>query len=337
MAINLQGCTGSTILVPQLHRDPTGHAATNVEAHARKSAEIMDAWSAVLVKHNNSNAPLQSAWVGSVFPRAAEIIKHTWGGWPTDKVERFEGMLTSVYLPLIIDGCFNYNGNWELSMAEAIMAIGTLTDNVSVFDKGLQFWRGRVPGYFYLSTDGPTPFPPDNSTESKEKVVSNWHGQKVFSGHDGLCQETCRDLGHTQMGLAAAINGAETALHQGIDLYGEESGRLTAAMEFHAKLVLPGALQPGDWLCDGAVSGIGKQDPTWEIAYNHYKNRLGFSNLTNTAAVISVVRPTVVGLHRVDESLRMPRTGDWVVSRELQAQLTMSLNYTFRVLNYHDG
>ena len=36
----------------------------------------------------------------------------------------------------------------------------------------------------------------------------------------GICQETCRDLGHTQLGIAGMINGAETAFIQGVDLYG---------------------------------------------------------------------------------------------------------------------
>ena len=73
-------------------------------------------------------------------------------------------------------------------MAEAIMAIGVFTDNTTIFAKALDLWRGRVPGYFYLTSDGPTPIAPDHSSESPEKVVANWHGQKVFSGHDGLCQ-----------------------------------------------------------------------------------------------------------------------------------------------------
>jgi hypothetical protein len=87
-------------------------------AHAVKSAQIMDAWSAVLKQHTNTNAPLQAAWAGSVFPRAAEIIRHKWDGWPAANIARFEKMLQSAFLPLIIQGCFGYNGNWELSMAE---------------------------------------------------------------------------------------------------------------------------------------------------------------------------------------------------------------------------
>ena len=133
--------------------------------------------------------------------------------------------------------------------------------------------------------------------------MANWHGQKEFAGHDGLCQETCRDTGHTQMGMAATINAAETALHQGFDLYGEETARITAAMEFHAQLAAPNAAQPGAWLCNNSVKGIGHADPTWEIAFNHFQNRIGLTNLTHTAAIIKVVRPTGVGLHMVDESL----------------------------------
>ena len=273
-------------------------------AHAAKAVEIMDAWSAVLRNHTNSNAPLQAAWAGAVFPRAAEIIRHSkFGGWSAARIERFESMLTSAYLPLVIDGCFGYNGNWELSMAEATMSIAVFTEDKAAMAVALQLWRGRVPGYFYLSSDGPTPLAPDNSPEGKESVVANWHGQRVFRGHDGLCQETCRDMGHTQMGLASAVNAAETALHQGFDLYAEQATRLTAAMEFHAKLALPNASQAGTWLCNNAVKGIGHAGPTWEIAYNHFANRRGLTNLSNTAAVVGVVRPTGVALQMVMESL----------------------------------
>jgi hypothetical protein len=273
-------------------------------AHAIKSAEIMDDWSAVLVKHTNSNAPLQAAWTGSVFPRAAEIIRHLWNGWAPTRIARFEKMLTSAYLPVVISGCFGYNGNWELSMTEAIMAISVFTEDRSSFAQALYLWRGRVPGYFYLSRDGPTPLAPRrHSHESKGTIVADWHGQKVFAGHDGLGQETCRDIGHVQMGMAAMINAAETAHHQGVDLYGEQSARIISAMEFHAQLAAPNATQPGQWLCNGSINQIGHTTPTWEIGFNHYHNRLGIMNLSHTAALIEVVRPTGVGLHMVVESL----------------------------------
>jgi hypothetical protein len=104
--------------------------------------------------------------------------------------------------------------------------------------------------------------------------------------------------------MAAMINSAETALHQGFNLYAEQAPRITAAMEFHAQLAAPNATQPpGAWLCNGKVNGIGHAAPTWEVAFNHYANRLGLTNLSHTAALTEVVRPTGVGLHMVVESL----------------------------------
>ena len=41
----------------------------------------------------------------------------------------------------------------------------------------------------------------------------------------------------------------------------------------------------------GDVQGLGHPDPTWEIAYNHFHIRLGFTNLTHTAAIIKVRFP----------------------------------------------
>ncbi len=55
---------------------------TRDERHAQKAIELMDAWSAVIRDHTNSNAPLQTGWAGSSWPKAAEIIKHTYtGNW----------------------------------------------------------------------------------------------------------------------------------------------------------------------------------------------------------------------------------------------------------------
>ena len=47
-------------------------------------------------------------------------------------------------------------------------------------------------------------------------------------------------------------------------------------MEFHASF-LDGVAAPG-WLCGGTLSGITAR-PTWEIAYNHFANRLRFIDM----------------------------------------------------------
>ena len=60
--------------------------------YAEKAIALMDAWSATITNHTNSNAPLQTGWAGSSWPKAAEIIKYTYTGTWTNSA-RFATML----------------------------------------------------------------------------------------------------------------------------------------------------------------------------------------------------------------------------------------------------
>ena len=141
-------------------------------------------------------------------------------------------MLKKAYLPLVQDGADYANGNWELSMAEATMAIAVFTEDSNAFQKALALWKRRVPAYIYLKSDGKTPHPSPGHRSWQKQY---WYGLDYFE--DGVCQETCRDLHHTQYGIMAAINLAETTYHQGVDLYSEEFDRLLAGLEFHAQFL----------------------------------------------------------------------------------------------------
>ena len=277
---------------------------TGEKAHAEKAVEILNAWSAVIQEHKGHNAPLQSSWVGSVFPRAAEIIRSTYPDWKPAEIERFSQMLRKAYLPYIEEGRPNFNGNWELSMIEAMMAIGVFNDDDAVFQKGVSMWRKRVPAYFYLAQDGELPTPPPlGNKDTKEALIQYWQGQSKFV--DGLCQETCRDFGHTFYGLAAMVNAAEIARHQGVDLYGEEARRITTAMEFHAEFVL-GKPVPS-WLRRGRLRI--SSGSTWEIAYNHYHNRLGMDLPHSEKVILTRARPTGADHHINWETLTHAELG----------------------------
>ncbi|MFD9723512.1 alginate lyase family protein [Streptomyces sp. NPDC059072] len=242
---------------------------TKDPAHARKAMELMDAWSAVVKDHTNSNAPLQSGWAGSTWPRAAEIIKHTYtGGWPNQG--RFAGMLREVYLPEVIGGRPNSNGNWELIMMDAAVGISVHLDDRASYDKAMGIYLGRVPAYFYLASDGAQPvYPPRSNIDTRGELIDYWHGQSTFV--DGLAQETCRDFGHTGMGIAAAMHVAETSRIQGRDLYPQFKDRFRHALGFHATYEL-GEPVPS-WLCGGSLTkGIG---PATEVGYNALHTRLG--------------------------------------------------------------
>ena len=74
----------------------------------------MDAYASTIQGHNNSNARLQTGWVGSVWARAGELIRYTDAGWDKDAIEQFGKMLSDVYMPLVVNGTDQNVANWEL-------------------------------------------------------------------------------------------------------------------------------------------------------------------------------------------------------------------------------
>jgi hypothetical protein len=176
----------------------------------------------------------------------------------------------------------------------------------ALFDAAVDKWRKRVPAYFYIQSDGPTPVPPPRSADGtglNKSLAEYWHGQTQMA--DGLSQETCRDLGHTAYGVASTFSAAETALLQGVDLYGEQSKRLAAALEFHADYLLGKAVP--SWLCKGSLDR--RLMPTWEIGYNHLANRLGMPLPLTRRLIEAKVRPAGADHHMVWESLTHAETG----------------------------
>ncbi|MFE1840345.1 alginate lyase family protein [Streptomyces sviceus] len=278
------GCTDEREDAIAAYTDALAWYVTRDERYAKKAIQLMDAWSAVITDHTNSNAPLQTGWAGSSWPRAAEIIKYTYSGsWANSG--RFATMLRNVYLPEIINGS-NSNGNWELSMMEAAVGISVFLEDKASYDKAMTKFRTRTAAYVYLDSDGELPKTvPSQNLNTRDKIVGYWQGQSTFV--TGLTQETCRDFTHTGYGISAISHVAETSRIQGQDLYGTDVGeRLRQALGFQAKYEL-GTAVPG-WLCGGSLKlGLG---PVTEVGYNALHNRLGMG-MTNTQALTERNRP----------------------------------------------
>ncbi|MFC8130391.1 alginate lyase family protein [Streptomyces sp. NPDC057302] len=242
---------------------------TGKRAHAEKAVQIMDAWSRKITGHTEANAGLQTAWAASSWARAAEAVRYTYDGWGDGELLRFERMLRNAYLPQVRDGAADFNGNWDLLMADATISMAVFLDDHDSFEKAVRHFRTRVPAYFYLKSDGPLPVSPAGSDiNTAAKLQKYWFGQKTFA--DGLSQETCRNFKHASYSLAATAHIAETAWHQDVDLYGEVKERLRAALEFHSKYQL-GAEAPR-WLCGGKVQR--DMGPDTEVGLNHLRDRL---------------------------------------------------------------
>ena len=287
---------------------------TGNRANAQKAIQILNAWSSTLKDHKfdtrtYTNGHLQAAWAGEVFPRAAEIIRYTFTAKTGERVlnvAQFSTMLKTAFLPHVVNGWIGGGANWLLSMAEATINIGIFTDDRVTFDKGVAAWRVQVPATIYMTTDRnttaqlaglPLVAPGtmyDSIKTTPTKLKAYWYNPTRWV--NGLQGETCRDMNHMAMGMAAMINGAETARIQGVNLYGEQQARIVAAMELNSGFInaaTSGQNPPPGWTCSTKANvTAGNWKLTWEIGYNHYAHRKGVS-LPNTKRLIDTwVRPT---------------------------------------------
>ena len=94
------------------------------------------------------------------------------------------------------------------------------------------------------------------------------------------------------------VNVAETAWHQGVDLYAEADKRIRTAAWFHARYDLGQAVP--STLCGGSLKrGFG---PVLEVAFNHYHNRRGIS-MPKTQRHLESRRPAGANYFRAWETL----------------------------------
>lgn len=180
---------------------------TGDEAHARKTIEIFDAWSGTLADFAENDAMLLAGWTGGQFCNAAEILRSTYSKWSVQSQEQFKRMLLTVYVPLLRMFYPEANGNWDAAIMYTVLAIGVFCD-----DRGLM---ESVYQHFRLG------------------LVNSGITRYVYPS--GQCEETCRDQGHTQLGLAYMVNTCAVAWNQGVDLFGEADNRLALGIEYTAR------------------------------------------------------------------------------------------------------
>jgi hypothetical protein len=289
---------------------------TDRAKYATTAINILNAWSSTLTSYSGNASRLRTAFSAGMFAQAAEIIRYTYSpaaGQPSLNVPALDDMFLTVMAPNITAGDPNSNGNWELSMAFSLVNMGVYLDDRPMFDRGVALWRQRVPAYIYMASDGPNPVNvPGGKYDTQAKEDCFWDGAGTptstctldpgFSYHQGMTQESCRDMDHTTLGLNAMANAAETAYIQGVDLYGEQQARIVAALEFAAQYdktwIDSGGSPSGSsgtvpsWLCGGNFDTQGGGYRLgWEVAYNHYGHRKGIALPYTQTFVENIVRP----------------------------------------------
>jgi len=252
------------------------------DTYAERSIAILNSWADLQdFTAGSDQDKLQAGWIGAVFAPAAEIMR-SYPGWASADIANLQEMFKRAFYPQL-NRASSWNGNVDLTQIDAMMAIAVFNEDIDLFNAGIERWKKRTRAYFYLVSDAEVP----SINGDGGNVQSFW--SKPTAWVDGLTQETCRDNGHhAQFALGSAMHAAEVAWHQGVDLYSGETERYTAVLELMATQLLTGDMQGA---CADSVASKSLFD-TWEVAYNHYHNRMGI-DLPQTAALIQTkIRPS---------------------------------------------
>lgn len=211
---------------------------TNKKVYAEKAIETINAWSPVLWDFDYNDAKLLAGWTGYLFCNAAEILRCTDSGWQQKDIDRFTGMLMTVYYPLMRFYYPQANGNWDGAIIHSILAIAIFTDNRDLFNNAIDHFlhapvNGSMFKYIYPS---------------------------------GQCQESMRDQGHVQLGLGEFAGAAKVAYTQGIDLFSIANNRLALGYEYTAQFLMGKTPH-----CYGTISDRAKNlRDDYEYVYRHY-------------------------------------------------------------------
>ncbi len=270
---------------------------TREQSHADKAIEIIDAWSSTYQENTDSNARLVVAWAVPWFANGAELLRYSNAGWSESSIEQFAGMLNTMlpYVAVVDGRAERPENNWMQSRIEAHLAIAVFLDDPPMLETALARWSFWLPYYIYQQTDGATPLQLPDRTLTQ--TLNIWSSSSYV---DGLAMETCRDLGHLGLGFGSMIYAAETAWHQGIDLFAPNQKRLSDFMELHGAWMTGASAVPAD-ICAGVIKaaqgdaqGIsppnGGGRKVWEVAYHELHDRLGLS-LPFTREMIDSGRP----------------------------------------------
>jgi hypothetical protein len=249
------------------------------EKYAKKTIEILNAWSYKCKTINGKDAVLCAGIYGYKFANAAEIMRYSYKGWPDKDIQQCKTMMKTVFYPVIKDFATFANGNWDACCLPTMMSIGIFCDDRIMFDRAVRYYM-----------DG-------SGNGSLTHYIINRTGQ---------CQESGRDQGHTQLGIGLLAIACEIGIHQGIDMYSVADNRLLEGFEYTAKFNLgnevpfvPYTDRTGKYTAEIiSQKGRGRFTPIYEMAYNHYQNRMGV-DAPFTAQAAAQHRPEIGEIDQV--------------------------------------
>jgi hypothetical protein len=250
---------------------------TGNELHAKKSIEIIDAYSSTLVGITGTNDNNLTASLGGfILVNAAEIMRYSYSGWSSNKIVACENMFRNVFvteLRKFYQRPAYTNGNWGTATIKAMMGISVFLNDDAYFKEAMKLFNS--------------------------KGIDNGSLANYIVNEDGQCQESGRDQPHVMLGLGSLAEACEVGHHQGFDMYGSLNNRLLAGFEYTAKYNLGFTVPFVTWKdVTGKYSnwtiisetGRGQFRSVFEIAYNAFSVRKKME-MPYVKKVLNLTRP----------------------------------------------
>lgn len=182
---------------------------TNENSYADASANILSSWAEKLTTiDGTSDKFLASGLYGYQMANAAELMR-SYSGWSHANQTATANMLKNVFATMNNLFLENHNGqnyyhywaNWDLCNIASLIAIGIFTDNQTMFDHAVNYFKTGP-------SNGALPvFSIANFTEPGS-------GKILMQG-----QEAGRDQGHATLDFVLLGVVAQQAYNQGVDLF----------------------------------------------------------------------------------------------------------------------
>ena len=259
-------------------------------AYAQAAVNILNAWASTCTQlSGDPNIALGAGIYGYEFAIAGEQLRD-YSGWSAADFQKYQQWMLNVFYPVcnsFLTGHFNCNplhtwSNWDLCNLAAVMAMGILTDQRSLYNYALSYVQktGLGNGNIFRTIN-------------------------FVYADQGLAQmqESGRDQGHCTLSLVLLTTICQLAWNQGDDLWGFNDNMVLKASEYVARYNIARLDVPYtsyNWYpaCDNSTQALpvigsdsrGTIRPMWAMIYYHYVGISG-KTATYTAMGVQVTQP----------------------------------------------
>jgi hypothetical protein len=252
----------------ECYKQALAYLTTGRDVYAENCIKIINQWTQKCKEFKGNNAPLEAAWGTAVMARSCELLKYTYMKWDKKVEESYKNWVRKLLMPHLRGQTEKYGlkwgfyNNWHTSILEAKLQFALLCDDIVLVNECIDEFK---------------------------KIHSK------YLQDNGFTYETLRDSDHNCFGIAGIINVSEILYNQGIDVYLLRDNLLCKTVELHAGIYACGLI-PKEYKREQFNIYKWIQPSSWEIAYNHYKNRKGIQ-MPNTEVLLNKIRPCNFELH----------------------------------------